>query len=179
VNIEVEAMTYLGRVFRSQPMACGEARQPLSQTRSFNYCRSTINFFDTTSTDASFKHGKSMTTMSRSHIFSTLHRRSVLHPAPRRQPSPFASRQPAFAQRRYQHHQQRESYGARMRAAWNGTRVKWYSIPVAAGIGFLAARQLYKNTTRERARIAEAREDGEDGQRPPKRRKKIRPSGPW
>jgi phosphatidylserine decarboxylase len=63
-----------------------------------------------------------------------------------------------------------------MRAAWNSTRVKWYSIPVAAGIGFLAAKQLYKTSTRERTRVEE--QDDEDDKRP-KRRKRIRPSGPW
>ena len=58
-------------------------------------------------------------------------------------------------------------------------------IPAAAGIGFLGATQFYKVTQREAAKAEEedrasvySNGDDEDPQKP-KKRKRIRPSGPW
>jgi phosphatidylserine decarboxylase len=73
------------------------------------------------------------------------------------------------------------------------TKIKWYPIPIGLGIGFLGLVQLYKVNERERLRREEEWEDdgyvkttgsdrenggGSLGGRP-KRRERIRPSGPW
>ncbi|KAF2672655.1 phosphatidylserine decarboxylase [Microthyrium microscopicum] len=81
----------------------------------------------------------------------------------------------------------KEAFGARLREAWNNTRVEWYAIPAAAGIGFLGALQLYKVVTENEKARREAEEDnggvynnGEDEDpKKPKKRKRVRPSGPW
>jgi phosphatidylserine decarboxylase len=95
---------------------------------------------------------------------------------------------------RFNNHEQqqekyrKESFGARLKTALNKTRIEWYTIPVVAGIGFLGATQFYKVTQREKARQEEenrlnAYSDGGDHEphEPgrPKKRKRIRPSGPW
>lgn len=94
--------------------------------------------------------------------------------------------------RRYEHRQQysRESFSSRLRAAWRNTRVEWYPIPVGLGIGFLGSVQFYRVRQR-RAREAEEEKEhakgaaadaalGDGGKRvKPKKRKRIRPSGPW
>ncbi len=69
------------------------------------------------------------------------------------------------------------------------TKIEWKPIPVALGIGFLGGVQLYRVQQREKkrkededeeARIAEEeRGQSEDSRGRPKRRKRIRPSGPW
>lgn len=84
-----------------------------------------------------------------------------------------------------QNQQQKDPFRTRLRAAWRDTKVQWYAIPTAAGIAFLGARQLYKVSENEKARIEEEREHvlqengdhGESGR--PRKRKRIRPSGPW
>ncbi|PVH86964.1 phosphatidylserine decarboxylase-like protein proenzyme [Cadophora sp. DSE1049] len=85
----------------------------------------------------------------------------------------------------------KDSFGTRLRKALNETKIKWYPIPVGLGIGFLGLGQLYRVNEREKARIREEeREDdgmvkivgsggeGEPNGRP-KRRERIRPTGPW
>jgi hypothetical protein len=164
-------------VFGRQPIGCGKARsRPLFNRLDPSTTPARQSTFLSHSVNAHLKQTKAVPAMSRSHIFSTLYRRSAPRSTPSHRPNPFIPNHPSQCYRRYQH-QYRESYGARMRRAWNSTRVTWYSIPVAAGIGFLGARQLYK-TTRERARMEEQEPGDEDDQRP-KRRKRIRPSGPW
>jgi phosphatidylserine decarboxylase len=73
------------------------------------------------------------------------------------------------------------------------TKIKWYPIPVGLGIGFLGLVQFYKVNGRERSRREEEWENdgylkstgsgGENGDESiggrPKRRERIRPSGPW
>ena len=87
----------------------------------------------------------------------------------------------------------KDSFGTRLRKALSETRIKWYPIPVGLGIGFLGLVQFYKVNERERLRQEEEWEDDafvktagsseEDGDRTsggrPKRRERIRPSGPW
>lgn len=69
------------------------------------------------------------------------------------------------------------------------TGVKWYPIPVGLGIGFLGLVQFLRINERENARRREEESeddgyvkivggDGEQGGRP-KRRERIRPTGPW
>jgi len=83
-----------------------------------------------------------------------------------------------------QHHSKKEPFGARLRYALNNTRIQWYAIPAAAGIGFLGAFQFFKVTQRENAlredeERASASNNGGDEDPIPKKRKRIRPSGPW
>jgi len=63
------------------------------------------------------------------------------------------------------------------------TEIKWYPIPVGLGIGFLGVLQFYRSQQREKRRQEEAtaRLGGEYGGEPgkPKKRERIRPSGPW
>jgi phosphatidylserine decarboxylase len=87
----------------------------------------------------------------------------------------------------------KESFGTRLRKALGETKIKWYPIPVGLGIGFLGLVQFYKVNERERLRREEeweddgyvktagsGRENGEVGPGGrPKRRERIRPSGPW
>lgn len=78
----------------------------------------------------------------------------------------------------------RESFSTRLRAALNDTKIQWYPIPVGLGIGSLGLLQFYKVREREKARQKEEEQwessstgNGEDGR--PKRRPRIRPTGPW
>jgi phosphatidylserine decarboxylase len=83
----------------------------------------------------------------------------------------------------------RESFGTRLRRALGETKIRWYPIPVGLGIGFLALTQFYRVNEREKIRRREEEEDaylrgvgrGEecDLEGRPKRRKRIRPTGPW
>jgi phosphatidylserine decarboxylase len=88
----------------------------------------------------------------------------------------------------------KESFGTRLRKALGETKIKWYPIPVGVGIGFLGLGQLYRVNEREKARRRqeELSDDGsvrfsgsgrdEDGREPggrPRRRERIKPTGPW
>jgi len=85
----------------------------------------------------------------------------------------------------------KDSFGTRLRKALNETKIKWYPIPVGLGIGFLGLGQLYRVNEREKARIREEEweDDGvlkmsgsgrdEESSGRPKRRERIRPTGPW
>ncbi|PBP28879.1 phosphatidylserine decarboxylase [Diplocarpon rosae] len=84
-----------------------------------------------------------------------------------------------------------ESFATRLRKALKDTKVKWYPIPVGLGVGFLGLGQLYRVKEREKARRREEERDdngiekpgefGEDSESEgrPKRRERIRPTGPW
>jgi hypothetical protein len=86
-----------------------------------------------------------------------------------------------------------ESFGKRLRRALNNTKIKWYPIPVGVGIGFLGLAQAYRVNEREKARRQKEENEssyprsvgssnnGEenDSQGQPKKRPKIRPTGPW
>ncbi|KAL1303856.1 hypothetical protein AAFC00_000312 [Neodothiora populina] len=66
--------------------------------------------------------------------------------------------------------------------ALRDTKIVWRPIPIALGIAFLGAFQFYRVQEREKARIHEeavaAAEEGQHVSRP-RRRERIRPSGPW
>lgn len=90
-------------------------------------------------------------------------------------------------QEQYQQRGQR-SFGSRLRNAWNNTKVEWYPIPVGLGIGFLGFAQLYRVRQREKLKSEEEEKrhteneghsSGEGSEGRPKKRKRIRPSGPW
>ncbi|KAH8589973.1 phosphatidylserine decarboxylase [Bisporella sp. PMI_857] len=85
------------------------------------------------------------------------------------------------------------SFGSRLRKALSETKIKWYPIPVGLGIGFLGLGQLYRVNERERLKRQQEWEDdgylyssgnGEEGkdreqEGRPRRRERIRPTGPW
>jgi phosphatidylserine decarboxylase len=77
---------------------------------------------------------------------------------------------------------QQESFNSRLRQAWSNTRVKWYPIPVGLGIGFLGFVQLRRIQRRAEAE-RQGQVDSSDAEyhdtTKPKKRKRIRPSGPW
>ncbi len=68
------------------------------------------------------------------------------------------------------------------------TKIRWYPIPVGLGIGFLGLLQFYKVNEREKARREEEDEaflksvgtgEERDSEGRPKKRQRIRPTGPW
>jgi phosphatidylserine decarboxylase len=78
----------------------------------------------------------------------------------------------------------RPRFSSRLRAALRDTKIQWYHIPVGLGVGFLGFVQFYKVAAREREKQqqdAEATQgDYSAGtETKPKRRKRIRPDGPW
>lgn len=85
----------------------------------------------------------------------------------------------------------KDSFGTRLRKALGETKIKWYPIPAVLGIGFLGLGQLYRVNEREKAKLAlEGADDGYvnfkgtgadelDSKGRPKRRERIRPTGPW
>ncbi|MCJ1310346.1 phosphatidylserine decarboxylase 1 [Agyrium rufum] len=78
-------------------------------------------------------------------------------------------------------------FRVRLRKALKDTKTQWYSIPIGVGIGSLGVLQVYRIQRREYARAREEEErleeEGHGGQEAdgtrPKKRKRIRPSGPW
>ncbi len=76
------------------------------------------------------------------------------------------------------------SFRSRLQAALRRTKIEWKPIPVGLGIAFLGAVQFYRIREREKRRQAEedeaeAHQEGEQGSIIPRKRKRIRPSGPW
>lgn len=103
-----------------------------------------------------------------------------------------SSRGFSTSRKNYQKHtDNKESFGTRLRKALGDTKIKWYPIPVGLGIGFLGLAQMYKINERENAKRQEIDEEndgyvyskgeggggGQEGR--PKRRERIRPTGPW
>ena len=91
-------------------------------------------------------------------------------------------------QHQHQHDYQhpRPSFLSRLRAALRNTKVAWYPIPVGLGISFLGFAQVYRVRQREKLRledearhITQGEANGEPHSGRPKRRERIRPSGPW
>jgi phosphatidylserine decarboxylase len=83
--------------------------------------------------------------------------------------------------------QSKESFGTRLGKAWRSTKIEWYPIPVGLGVGFLGFAQFWRVRAREierdkQAVLASVGEGDDRGENPPKRprkRERIRPSGPW
>lgn len=88
----------------------------------------------------------------------------------------------------------KESFGTRLRKALNDTKIKWYPIPVGLGIAFLGLGQAYRVNEREKAKRREDNssefgyvkisgdgeiEGGVDKEGRPRKRQRIRPTGPW
>lgn len=80
-------------------------------------------------------------------------------------------------------------FRTRLRTALRKTKIEWKPIPVALGIGFLGGVQFYRVQQREKRRQEEEDEEArlaqeeqgrqEESKGRPKKRKRIRPSGPW
>ena len=80
-------------------------------------------------------------------------------------------------------------FRTRLRSALRKTKIEWRPIPVALGVGFLGGVQFYRVQQRENRRLEEeaheearlAEENDKDGELKgrPKKRKRIKPSGPW
>ncbi|KAL9056656.1 MAG: hypothetical protein Q9162_002827 [Coniocarpon cinnabarinum] len=82
----------------------------------------------------------------------------------------------------------KESFSARLRTARGKTPIVWRPIPVSLGIGFLGVWQFYRVRQQQQERSWEqergfhtSSEDElqEDGTRRPRKRDRVRPSGPW
>ncbi|KAK5166660.1 phosphatidylserine decarboxylase 1 [Saxophila tyrrhenica] len=108
------------------------------------------------------------------------------HPIHSRQRRAFTSSQRASFGRQKPH--RKESFGSRASDAWRKTPIKWQPIPIALGIAFLGVFQFYRIQERERRNQEEewirehesnAGDDGDAGPLRPKKRQRIRPSGPW
>ena len=87
------------------------------------------------------------------------------------------------ARARQELHRNKGPFRTRLHTALRDTEVQWrYRIPIGLGIGFLGAVQFYRVQEREKKRHQEeldALESTEDSNGRPKKRKRIRPSGPW
>ena len=71
-------------------------------------------------------------------------------------------------------------FRTRLRVALKKTKIEWYPIPVGLGIGFLGLVQFYRTQQSAKARQKEEDEQAEEDRgEKPKKRKRIRPSGPW
>ena len=83
---------------------------------------------------------------------------------------------------------EKEGFRSRLRRALGETKVEWRPIPVGLGIGFLGVLQVYRNQQRRQSTTAANPKNKEDEEgteantiegSKPKKRKRIRPSGPW
>ena len=93
-----------------------------------------------------------------------------------RRSRPFTSSTRQYQQSKYY----KEPFRTRLRKALAETKIKWYPIPVALGIAFLGLGHLYRVNEREKAkRVDEEREYDDESTGRPRRRERIRPTGPW
>jgi phosphatidylserine decarboxylase len=77
-----------------------------------------------------------------------------------------------LGRRSYSQQQDQESNGPGADSSKvQGSKFRWYPIPVGLGVGFLGLVQFYKVYTREKEK------DGEIER--PRKRRRIRPDGPW
>jgi phosphatidylserine decarboxylase len=92
-----------------------------------------------------------------------------------------STRQISSSTRLYrQQSESKEPFGERLRKALRETKIQWYPIPVGLGIGFLGLIQFYRTNEREEARDREdGRGEGKGLGGRPKKRRRIRPDGPW
>ena len=105
-------------------------------------------------------------------------------------PPPHHQQDPSFSTTRprpitKQTYHRKEPFRTRLRRAWRRTPIKWQPIPIGLGIAFLGAFQFYRIQQRERRKQEEEwlREhsdaNGDDEAVRLRKRKRIRPSGPW
>lgn len=78
-----------------------------------------------------------------------------------------------------------EPFRSRLLAALRSTKLDWSPVSISVGIAFLGAFQFYRVRERERKKqewedAQSFQNDGDGGEQGrPKKRKRIRPSGPW
>lgn len=93
------------------------------------------------------------------------------------------SRFSTSARARQEQHQNKRPFRTRLRTALRDTKVQWrYRIPIGLGIGFLGAVQLYRVQEREKNPHQEEQDaliSTENTKGRPRKRERIRPSGPW
>ena len=120
---------------------------------------------------------------------STIHTSHTIPIRPRYRP--FSSTRLLQFGRHHPH--RKESFAARLGRAWRRTPIKWKPIPIGLGIAFLGVFQFYRIQERERRKQEEEwlrEHDDEDdngngngngngSEGRIKKRKRIRPSGPW
>ena len=107
--------------------------------------------------------------------YAAASRHSVLAtPGSRCLPRPSAASTRSFAS----NSGKRPRFSQRLGEAMRNTKIQWYQIPVGLGIGFLGLVQFYKVSAREQEKQREIQDAFDDG-KPPKRRPRIRPDGPW
>ena len=75
-------------------------------------------------------------------------------------------------------------FRTKLRVALRNTKVQWKPIPIGLGIGFLGAFQFYRVRERQKTQQQEDNAlEGSGGKEEhagrPKKRERIRPSGPW
>lgn len=82
--------------------------------------------------------------------------------------------------------QDKGPFRSRLRTALRNTKIEWAPIPLGLGFAFLGAVQFYRVWERERKKQRQEEEDdlrsdesGGESHSRPKKRKRIRPSGPW
>lgn len=107
--------------------------------------------------------------------------RPGFRPAPHRLSPPsrsFSSSRPFLDQQQFH---RKESFRSRLNSALKNTKIKWEPIPIALGIGFLGAFQFYRIQRRDKHTESGpgGEDDGTDYNGRPKKRERIRPSGPW
>ena len=87
------------------------------------------------------------------------------------------------ARARQEQYQDKGPFSTRLRTALRNTKVRWkHRIPIGLGIGFLGVAQFYRVQGREKKRHQEEQDvlqSTEDSNGRPRKRKRIRPSGPW
>ena len=94
---------------------------------------------------------------------------------------PFSSTKPFLRPNTHR----KESFATRLSRAWRRTPIQWKPIPIGLGIAFLGVFQFYRVQERERRKqeaewLSEHHDgDEEGGVLHRKKRKRIRPSGPW
>ena len=71
-------------------------------------------------------------------------------------------------------------FGAKGRARLRDTKLEWRPIPIGLGIAVVGALQLYRTQAREREASSGEHDDSDSSTaHTPKKRKRIKPSGPW
>ena len=87
------------------------------------------------------------------------------------------------ARARQEQYQNNGPFSTRLRTALRKTKVQWrYRLPIGLGIGFLGTAQFYRVQQREKKRRQEehdALQSTENSKSKPRKRERIRPSGPW
>ncbi|KAF2010844.1 hypothetical protein BU24DRAFT_47017 [Aaosphaeria arxii CBS 175.79] len=90
---------------------------------------------------------------------------------------PFSSTRAAFDQ---QQNHRKESFRSRLNSALKSTKIEWKPIPIALGVTFLGAFQIYRIQRREKHTQSGGTDSQDvDSLGTPKKRERIRPSGPW